>query len=1131
MKTLYRLALAGIALFSIVDSYGQTLQNQRPALRMESMKPENGTVCFAADKDHPHIVPPPAEFLQWKNNPGARTKTANIEVTYIGFSEEAKNAFQYAVDIWGSLITSSVPIRIQATWTVLSATTLGGANPATLYRNFSGAQKLDVWYPVALAEKIAGANFNGSDPDIYAQFNSNFDWHYDPSTAPDPGKHDLITVVLHEIGHGLGFYDDFRIENNQGRFNGWGTGLPFIYDVPIETGGATLNLIETGSSPSTELAGLLTGNNLFYNFLPEANTQLYAPTQFSGGSSIAHLNESTYNGTDNALMTPQIASQEKIHNPGVALNMLKHMGWEIVRIVHQPLSDTEDIAGPYTVVVSIDADNGYNNTSVQLNYTLDGTTFTSVAMTPTGNPNEFSGEIPSSGIARNYGYYIAVKNNADREYVSPGKLVSIGEEQEQYFYIFSVGPDTEPPVITHTPKAFILDSETNFDIEARITDNIGIAAASVEYLINNVPQGNIPLVLQSNADYLATINLGAGLAIDDVLSYRITAIDQATATPGGNKTFSPSDKDYHLVNVVGLEPTQDSYANNFNSPSNDFFGDGFSITQPTGFSDPAIHTVHPYPQGNGQPNNQLNLVYQLKIPVRVNANADLATIVFDEIVLVEPGEPGTVFGDDQFWDYVIVEGSKDGGITWVPVADGYDSRVHSVWLTRYNSSTSGNNSTATGDPSLFRTRTLSLLNKFNPDDEVVIRFRLFSDPFAVGWGWAIDNLRIQVDDTPPQILHDHLDYVTTGTETFNLNFTVNDASGITAVRVEIGVNDDDPVTEEMPLNPIGDEYELPIIGVNTLTAGDVIHYRIIAEDATGNESFFPPSGNFLKIPVVNFGTPVHTYSNTFNTPTTDFIGNFFSIAQPAGFDNGAIHSEHFYPNGIGLDKTSSFQFILTKPITIGSSNTLIRFDEVVIVEGHNTGVVFGNPNFKDYVIVEGSKNGGETWSRFLDGYDIVGGLSSWLVAFNSGANGNASMFRTRVIDMTASGNFQSGDNVLIRFRLFANETINGWGWAIDNLFIQDPVTSIEQLNSSINIYPNPVANQLLQIEIDEPTFSAIQIGLLNLQGQSLQSVTLPPSSDSTKHQLDLSGLPSGMYIVTIQGGSGGRILRKIIKTQ
>ncbi|MBX2967798.1 MAG: zinc-dependent metalloprotease [Cyclobacteriaceae bacterium] len=1125
MRKFYRITLP--VLFTLTCYLGYA---QRP-MGIKITKP---VICYAHTENNPCFIPPRQELIKLLNS-SDRIKTSTIEVEYIGFGSvpQAEAAFQAAIDIWEGLISSPVPIRIIANWTTLQPGALGGALYTAAYANFDGAQKLNVFYPVALAEKITGKNLNGNNPDLFAQFSSSADWHFDPNSNPSPGQYDLVTVVLHEIGHGLGFAGTFNSNGSTGSVGLQSTEVPIIYDVPIENL-SDQNLIRTFTSPSPTLHAQLTGQNLFFDSQTSTRPKLYAPASFNQGSSISHLDELTFNGTANALMTPEIAPQERIHDPGVAWNMLKDLGWEFVRIVHQPLADTENITGPYVVTVKIEDDNGFNASSLKLNYTLDGTAFTEVSMAPTGNPKEFSASIPSSGIARDYGYFISVNDNANRQFVNPGKFVRKLQPELQNIFIFSTGPDTQAPVITHTPKAFILDSETSFQIEARITDNIGIASVTVEYLINDVSQGSVPMVLQNPGEdsvYLATINLGGGLVIDDVVSYRISAVDQAQATPGGNKAFFPTETTFQRVNVVGLEPTQDSYTNNFNAPSNDFFGNGFSIVQPTGFSNPAIHSTHPYPEGNGQPNNQLNLIYQLKIPVRVKEKAELATILFDEIVLVEPGETGTVFGDEEFWDYVVVEGSKDGGITWTPVANGYDSRANSAWLSRYNSAISGNNSTAVGDPTLYRSRTLNLQDKFDTGDEVVIRFRLFSDPFAAGWGWAIDNLKIQIDETPPLVLHDHIDYVTEGTESILLTFTATDANDITAVQVEIGVNDDEPVVEELFLNPLGDEYELPITNVNILAAGDVIRYRIIAIDSEGSEGFFPPSGNFLKVPVVQFSEPVNTYSNTFNASTNDFIGNFFSVTQPTNFTNGAIHSEHFYPNGIGLNKTSNFQTILTKPITIASSNSLIRFDEVVIVEGHNTGVPFGNPNFRDYVIVEGSKDGGETWSRFLDGYDIVGGLAPWISTFNAQGNGNASMFRTRVIDMTANGNFQAGDDVLIRFRLFANETVNGWGWAIDNLYIQDPITSIEQLSTSVSIYPNPLTNQLLHIEIDEPTFTETHISLMNVQGQQLQAVKLPPSGEKLKHQLDLSGLPSGLYIVAIQGSSGGRILRKIIKTQ
>jgi len=40
-----------------------------------------------------------------------------------------------------------------------------------------------------------------------------------------------------------------------------------------------------------------------------------------------------------------------------------------------------------------------------------------------------------------------------------------------------------------------------------------------------------------------------------------------------------------------------------------------------------------------------------------------------------------------------------------------------------------------------------LLDNFTEGDTVMLRFRLFSDPFSNGWGWVIDDLLIQTEKT------------------------------------------------------------------------------------------------------------------------------------------------------------------------------------------------------------------------------------------------------------------------------------------------------------------------------------------------------------------------------------------------
>ncbi len=185
------------------------------------------------------------------------------------------------------------------------------------------------------------------------------------------------------------------------------------------------------------------------------------------------------------------------------------------------------------------------------------------------------------------------------------------------------------------------------------------------------------------------------------------------------------------VDTVVMGPPVYQYANDFNGGVNDFFGNGFSVATVGGFSDPAVHTTHPYP-------DKTTFQYQLTVPIRVAGGN--ATVEFDEVVIVEPGDPGVPFGQMGFWDYVIVEGSTDGA-NWVPLANGYDSRFNTAWLNAYNSGTNGSSL-------LFRHHSFDLLSVFQPYDVVLLRWRLVADESVTGWGWAFDNLQIQMLATP-----------------------------------------------------------------------------------------------------------------------------------------------------------------------------------------------------------------------------------------------------------------------------------------------------------------------------------------------------------------------------------------------
>jgi hypothetical protein len=128
------------------------------------------------------------------------------------------NAFQYAASIWGATLDSNVTIRIQAAFNPLAPNVLGSAGAISVSRDFSGVGQFpgvefaDTWYGAALANKRAGVDLEPTTNDINAQFSSNFNFYLglDNKHGAQP---DLVTVLLHEFGHGLNFQTFYNRTN------------------------------------------------------------------------------------------------------------------------------------------------------------------------------------------------------------------------------------------------------------------------------------------------------------------------------------------------------------------------------------------------------------------------------------------------------------------------------------------------------------------------------------------------------------------------------------------------------------------------------------------------------------------------------------------------------------------------------------------------------------------------------------------------------------------------------------------------------------------------------------------------------------------------------------------------------
>ncbi|CAN7342033.1 peptidase [Pseudoduganella sp. LjRoot289] len=186
--------------------------------------------------------------------------------------EQRLIAFTYAANIWGSQLTSTVPIRILARFDPLPCTAssgvLGSAGAWDVYADFPGALKPNTWYPAALASKLSGTDQSpASDPHIGATFNSRLGLAAD--CLPGAGFYlgldgnfgsgtDLVTVLLHEIAHGLGF-QTFTDEANGAYY----AGTPSIWDHYLLDNQLERSWVEM--TPPQRAASAISGNGLSWN--------------------------------------------------------------------------------------------------------------------------------------------------------------------------------------------------------------------------------------------------------------------------------------------------------------------------------------------------------------------------------------------------------------------------------------------------------------------------------------------------------------------------------------------------------------------------------------------------------------------------------------------------------------------------------------------------------------------------------------------------------------------------------------------------------------------------------------------------------------------------------------------------
>lgn len=199
-----------------------------------------------------------------------------------------------------------------------------------------------LWYPSALADQIEDQDLQPWSPDMTLFLDlDHFRWNIG-NGAPHQNELDLRSIVLHEIGHGLGFVSLFVEAGGQGSLNGNnlkslipGELLDLLgFDLPdfgddgtvfdsylLDHTGNALNAID---NPVT-LGATLTDTEHAINFQDGNVTErVWVTSTFQPFTSIMHL----YDNASASLMRHSIGPGERVTSIDAAVQrVLGRLGW------------------------------------------------------------------------------------------------------------------------------------------------------------------------------------------------------------------------------------------------------------------------------------------------------------------------------------------------------------------------------------------------------------------------------------------------------------------------------------------------------------------------------------------------------------------------------------------------------------------------------------------------------------------------------------------------------------------------------------------------------------------------------------------------------------------------------------
>ncbi len=266
--------------------------------------------------------------------PGTAGLNGSLRARFVGnVPADVQGVINTALAQWDAALVTPTPITVDVYWECFNNPgILGFAGPLDIYQ----ATDTGLIFPAAVAHTLESSDLNGGTSEIEMGLNAELassnscsfatdEWYISSTSAnPGSGQIDLYSVVLHEIGHGLGFLGSAQDPDGAGPITPRVSFPRFVYDTFVTVGNTPL--LDT-ANPNSHL----TQGNLFFDIGGGTLHDVYAPNPFRNGSSFSHFSFAFQGNDPGVLMTPALGSgQIRRALDAPVLGVLSQQGWDIV---------------------------------------------------------------------------------------------------------------------------------------------------------------------------------------------------------------------------------------------------------------------------------------------------------------------------------------------------------------------------------------------------------------------------------------------------------------------------------------------------------------------------------------------------------------------------------------------------------------------------------------------------------------------------------------------------------------------------------------------------------------------------------------------------------------------------------